>query len=243
MNELDMIRQNLLRESCDFIEYLADWKEKLPTESMAEIIRDARGADHVAIISVDVIEGFCRVGPLASDRIKGIIAPVVNLFKKAHQMGVRHIALSQDAHREDSREFQAFPPHCIQGTREAQTVEEFKALPFFEEFDIFTKNSISSSLETGLGEWLNSRDIRKIIVVGDCTDLCANQLATFIRHLANTLHNQWEVILPENCVQTYDLPVKTALEIGAPPHPGDFFHLVFLYHMSLEGIRVVSRIE
>ena len=50
------------------------------------------------------------------------------------------------------------------------------------------------------------------------------------------------VIVPENAVQTYDMPVETASAIGALPHHGDFMHLVFLYHMRLNGVEVVREI-
>ena len=51
------------------------------------------------------------------------------------------------------------------------------------------------------------------------------------------------VILPANAVDTFDMPIEVAEEVGAFPHPGDFFHRVFLYHMALNGIQVVSAME
>jgi hypothetical protein len=51
------------------------------------------------------------------------------------------------------------------------------------------------------------------------------------------------IIVPENAVQTYDIPVAVAREIGALPHNGDVLHLLFLYHMRLNGIEVVREIK
>ena len=51
------------------------------------------------------------------------------------------------------------------------------------------------------------------------------------------------VILPVNCVDTYDLPVAVAVEIGAVPHDGDLLHYIFLYHMMLNGIEVVAEVK
>jgi hypothetical protein len=45
-----------------------------------------------------------------------------------------------------------------------------------------------------------------------------------------------------SAVQTYDLPVSVA-QGAVMPHPGDFIHMFFLYHMALNGIRVVKCIE
>jgi hypothetical protein len=46
--------------------------------------------------------------------------------------------------------------------------------------------------------------------------------------------------VPAECAQTYDLPVSVAGTIGALPHDGDLLHAVFLYHMALNGAKVVS---
>jgi hypothetical protein len=50
------------------------------------------------------------------------------------------------------------------------------------------------------------------------------------------------VILPANCVATYDLPVSVAQEYGIMPHHGDLLHLLFLYHLALNGVQVVANI-
>ena len=69
------------------------------------------------------------------------------------------------------------------------------------------------------------------------------------KHLANddlraNAHDyKQRVILPADAVQTYDMPIATAKEMGTLAHPGDFFHLVFLYHMALNGIQVVRTVE
>ena len=238
INNIDEFLEN----NKPFFEYLKEMKSNLKTVKLEEIIKEAKGPEHVAVISVDVIEGFCRIGPLASDRIKGIITPIVELFKKAHQLGVENIVLPQDSHPADSPEFKNFPPHCITGTQEAETVKEFKELPFFDKMRVFEKESVNSGIDTGLKEWLLEKDLKKIVIVGDCTDLCIYHLAMFISHLGHTNKIDWEIIMPLNAVQTYDLPVEAAKQIGAVPHPGDLLHIVFMYHMALNGIKVVKEI-
>jgi len=96
-------------------------------------------------------------------------------------------------------------------------------------------------LETEFDAWLVAHPaLRTAIVAGNCTDLCVYQLAMHLRlrHNARNVPDV-AVIVPADAVDTYDLPVETATEIGAFPHPGDFFHQVFLYHMALNGIQVV----
>jgi hypothetical protein len=65
----------------------------------------------------------------------------------------------------------------------------------------------------------------------------------YLRTSANENQRQGiRIILPVDCVDTYDLPVDVAKQIGATPHNGEFLHLVFLYHMMLNGIEVVTKI-
>ena len=81
-------------------------------------------------------------------------------------------------------------------------------------------------------------------MVGDCTDLCTYNLAMYLRMRANAYNiTGVEVIVPANAVDTYDLPPELARAIGAFAHPGDFFHQVFLYHMALNGIQIVSELS
>lgn len=225
-----------------FIRWMLEWKASRRPLSIAELVAD--GADKTAIVSVDVIKGFCTVGPLASPRVNNIVAPITDLFRLAWEHGVRDIALPQDTHPADAVEFMSYAPHCVRGTEEAETVDEFRELPFFDQITVIEKNSINAGLSEPFREWVAQRGhIRNWIIVGDCTDLCTYQLAMHIRLSAN--QNQTagvRVILPINAVDTYDLPVSVADEIGAVPHDAEFLHVVFLYHMMLNGVEVVTEI-
>ncbi len=225
-----------------FLEWLRGWTAGLETASVAEIVGEAGGPQGVAVLCVDLTNGFAHEGPLSSPRVKGIVQPVAELFRRAYAAGVRDFILPQDAHPADSQEFDSWPPHAIAGTSEAVTVPELAALPFSSLFRVLPKNSIRSDIGTTLNHELAAADLRTAIVVGDCTDLCVYQLAMHVRLLANAAGRQMRVIVPADCVQTYDLPVHAAGEIGALPHPGDLMHDVFLYHMALNGVRVVRAI-
>ena len=65
----------------------------------------------------------------------------------------------------------------------------------------------------------------------------------YLKLQANARNEKSRVILPVDCVDTYDLPVHVANDIGAIPHDGDLLHYIFLYHMMLNGIEVVAMIE
>jgi nicotinamidase-related amidase len=232
---------NLTTESNEFAGYLENWLKQLPVAKISDIVKQSHKA---AVISVDIINGFCYTGALSSPRVADIVTPICNLFTALHTVGLKHFILTQDTHEPDAVEFADFPPHCIRGTSESETVDAFKALPFFSEFVIFPKNSINSALNSGLAAWIEAHpEVDTFIVVGDCTDLCVYQLAMFLRLDANARQLHRRVVVPEACVQTYDTPVATALENHLAPHPGDWMHAQFLNHMSLNGIEIVKNLE
>ncbi len=225
----------------EFLDYIDQWLAELPAISQDEVFSSPSQS---AILSVDITNGFCKAGSLASPRVAAIIPPIVDLLQRGWKAGLRNIALIQDCHTPDALEFEAYAQHAICGSEEADTVEEIKALPFFSELKLITKNSIDSQENTVLDSWIAERpEATTFVVVGDCTDICTYLLATHLRAKANAYHLPWRVIVPEDCVATYDLPLALAKQIGATPHPGDLLHKVFLYHMALNGIEVVRQIE
>lgn len=212
---------------------IAAWLNGLETVRLSDV---AREPSSTAIVSADMVRGFCDEGPLSSARIGALKSGVTDFFRRAHDAGVRDFVLLQDTHDEDALEFDAFPPHCVRDTNESRTIDELRALPFSSSFTIIEKNTLTPAIETSLEEWLvEHAGLQTAIVVGDCTDLCVYQAAMFLRLRANALRlAEFHVVVPAILVDTYDQP-------GV--HGGDFFHAVFLYHMALNGIRVVRALS
>jgi nicotinamidase-related amidase len=222
-------------------EHIADWYDRIQPRPLAEVVANPASA---AIFSTDMVVGFCERGNLASARVGALTEPVVDLFQRAYALGVRHFMLAQDTHHPQTPEFEAWPVHCVRGTEEAETIPQLRALPFADRFTVIEKNSLHPGLETGFDAWLDAHpDLRTAIVVGNCTDLCVYQMAMHlrVRHNARNMPDV-SVIVPANAVDTYDLPPEAAEALGAIPHPGNFFHQVFLYHMALNGIQVVREL-
>lgn len=211
-------------------ELLSRWHEGLPDLELSGL-----EAARTALVSVDVIEGFTRLGELSSPRVTAIIPNIVALLGQLSAVGVptAQIAFVQDAHPEDAQEFTAYPPHCIKGTTEAEAVRELQALPHWSEYQHFQKNSIASHTSEGFNGWLGAQDVDTIIAVGDVTDLCLYTLALHLqtRNLAQGLGQR--IIVPENCAQTWD----------APDHPGDLYHLLFLHQLARNGVEVVRGVR
>jgi nicotinamidase-related amidase len=206
--------------------------------TLDELVPDPTRA---AFFSADLINGFVHSGPLASPRVRALVEPVVDLFFRGWEHGIREFVLLQDTHPADTPEFRSYPPHAIAGTEESATIPELAGLPFAEALTVIEKNSLHPAIETSFDAWWDDhRDISRAIIVGDCTDLCVYQLAMHLRMRANALGlDDFEVIVPVNAVDTFDIPASEETQVGAA-HPGAFFHEVFLYHMASNGIRVVT---
>jgi nicotinamidase-related amidase len=217
--------------------FITEWLTTLEPSSITDLVPDP---DRAAVFAADVINGFFHFGPLASPRVHALTQPIVELFVSGWEHGIRQFVLLQDTHNPDTPEFRSYPPHAVAGTDESAMIPEVAGLPFSEYFTVFEKNSLHPAIETGFDAWWDEhRDINRAIVVGDCTDLCVYQLAMHLRMRANALNlMDFEVIVPINAVDTFDIPIGPGVDVGGA-HPGDFFHNVFLYHMASNGIRVL----
>ncbi|MPY67579.1 cysteine hydrolase [Deinococcus sp. SDU3-2] len=193
--------------------------------------------ERVAVVCVDLIEGFTRQGPLASPRVTAIIPRVTGLIRSLLDAGVPagNVVLVQDSHPENAREFAAYPSHCVAGTPEAEAVAEMQALPEFGQFRHFRKNSIASHTSPEFGAWLEERgaDFDAVIAVGDVTDLCLYTLALHLVTDGMARQLDRTVVVPEPCTQTWD----------APGHPGDLYHALFLHQLERNGVRVISGVR
>ncbi|QCD53011.1 cysteine hydrolase family protein [Campylobacter sp. RM16192] len=216
------------------LDELEIWHEELKPLKMSELFKN--GGKNIAFVSVDMINGFCCEGALSSPRVGAIAKNLADTFKRAHdEFGFKNFILIQDNHGEKASEFDAFPPHAVAGTNEAETIDELKNLDFFDEIKIFYKNSISSAYCDGFNRFLEqNRHVDTFVIFGDCTDLCVYNLALHIKLSANEKNIKREVIVVSDLVQTYD----------APWHNGDFYHLVFLRHMQIAAnIKVVKSLN
>lgn len=220
--------------------FVRDWLATVAPMSFIELVPEPA---HAAFFSADMINGFVHFGPLASERVNALVDPVVSLFFRGWEHGIRDFVLLQDTHQPDSPEFRAYPPHAIAGTEESATIPEIAGLPFADALTIIEKRALGPAVETSFDAWWDQHpDLTRAIVVGDCTDLCVYQLAMHLRMRANALGlADFEVIVPVNAVDTFDIPAGDETPIGQA-HPATFFHEVFLYHMASNGIRVVSEL-
>lgn len=205
---------------------------KREIDKLPELKIDDFSKDNTALIIVDMIEGFTRIGNLKSPRIEGKISHIAEIAAKCKKAGIKTIAFA-DEHGEDSPEFKTYGPHCIKGSKECEVVQEIREAAGAGMLRI-AKNSNNGFLEEEFQQWLKAnKDIKNFIVVGDCTDICVSAFSESIRsYLDRENIMNGRVLIPESAVATYD----------APWHNGDFKHYDSLINMKERGVEIFSKI-
>jgi len=147
------------------------------------------------VLVVDMLGGFCEEGyPLyVGETIRQTIPNIRRLLAEEKAKG-SHIIFLCDSHTPDDKEFEMFPPHCIRGTEEAEIIPELR--PFADE--VIPKTRFSGFYGTNLGERLHELNPEKVIVVGDCTDICV------MHTVADARNRDYPVEVPADCVATFD---------------------------------------
>jgi nicotinamidase-related amidase len=155
-------------------------------------------------IVVDVLNGFCKEGNLASPRCLMAIPRIKDVIEERRGACDMLIFLA-DTHDPNDREFEVFPVHCVRGTHEADVVEELQ--PFLAEGHLIRKRRYSGFFETDLEAVLSAAAPQRVTVVGVCTDIC-------VMHTVADLRNRdYRVIVPAAAVETFDGPGHPAEEV------------------------------
>ncbi len=147
------------------------------------------------VLVVDMVRGFCEEGHnlYVGPTIREIIPRVRELLREERARG-SHIIFLCDMHDPDDLEFKMFPPHCIRGS------EETEIIPELQEFagEVIPKQRYSGFFETNLDQRLKELKPDKIIVVGDCTNICV------LYTVADARNRDYTVEVPADCVATFD---------------------------------------
>jgi nicotinamidase/pyrazinamidase len=174
------------------------------------------------LIVVDMLNGFCRQGNLASPRCAEAIPRIRQIIRERQAQGDQLVFLA-DTHDPNDREFEVFPVHCVRGTPEADVVDELS--PFLEGATLIRKRRYSGFFETNLEQVLKQAAPRLVTVVGVCTDICV------LHTVADLRNRDYAVVVPADGVATFD----------APGHPGDLTQRFALDHLrGILGARVIE---
>lgn len=178
------------------------------------------------VFVIDMINGFINEGALHDKRIMNIVDPIKEVMD---HLECRNVFVC-DNHPPHTREFDSFPAHCLIGSHESEVIDELK--PYIKR--LMKKNSTNTfhcqDFLTFLEEEIDN--YKDIVVMGCCTDLCVLQFVLTFQSWLNE-HNKKEhrIIVPSNCVETYDI---------VDVHSADYWNKVALDNMAINGVCVID---
>ena len=162
-------------------------------------------SDKKTILVVDMLNGFCRTGNLASARLDSITGKLREHLTREQAAGADLVFLA-DTHAADDPEFAMFPPHCIEGSGEEEIVPELADLAAGGH--VVRKRTFSGFHRTELDALLERLAPDVVEVTGVCTDIC-------VLHTVYDLRVRgYAVVVPHDLVETYDVPGHEADEIN-----------------------------
>jgi len=147
------------------------------------------------VLVIDMLRGFLEEGyPLyCGAKARRIIPNVQSLLERELAQGTKVFFIC-DRHAPDDNEFKMFPPHCIEGTAEAEIIPELAR----HKGEIIPKRRYSAFFDTPLEKKLRELKPEKLIVCGVCTDICV------LHTVADARNRDYEVEVPIDCVASFD---------------------------------------
>ncbi len=173
------------------------------------------------IIIIDMVNGFAFEGALSSPNVANLIPKMKEFIMNAikNQIEIVHYT---DSHPENCNEFNAYPPHCIIGSSEADIVEELN----FSEIEIIKKNSTNGFLAKNPFE----DNIKNLYIIGCVSDICIYDFAhTAIKYVHEKDLNITVNVI-ENLCATFD----------APNHDATNVHISTMEKLKNDGVNIIS---
>ncbi|KAD7478597.1 hypothetical protein E3N88_01733 [Mikania micrantha] len=214
------------------------------------------GDVRTGLVLVDIVNGFCTVGaglmaPTAPDKqISRMVDESVQLAKIFCDKKWPVFAFL-DTHHPDIPE-PPYPPHCIEGTDEANFVPALVWLENEPHATLRRKDCIDGYIgsfekdgSNVFADWVEKYQIETILVVGICTDICVLDFVCSALSARNRGHLKplKDVIVYSDGCATFDLPKEVANATpGALAHPQDIMHHVGLYMALGRGAQVASEV-
>jgi len=147
------------------------------------------------ILVIDMLRGFLEEGyPLYIGEESRWIIPNIHHLLESQLKEEARIFFICDNHDPDDLEFRMFPPHCINGTIEAEVIPELADFPG----EIIPKRRYSGFFDTSLEEKLEQLKPDKLIICGVLTNICV------MHTVADARNRDYEVEVPIDCVASPD---------------------------------------
>jgi len=133
-------------------------------------------ADSTALVVVDMQNGFAHPdGTLYAPGSEAVIEPIAGLVERARDAGVQ-IVYTRDVHPPQQfdgnhyyDEFEQWGEHVLEGSWEAEIVEELTIRP---EDHVVEKHTYDAFYETDLESYLDAHDIDDLLICGTLANVC-----------------------------------------------------------------------
>ncbi len=148
------------------------------------------------LIVVDMLNDFMHPkGKLyCGDEARKIIEPTKKLIEDFRAKNFP-IIFVKDAHKEDDKEFERFPPHAVKDSWGGEVIEELR--PREGDF-VVEKTRFSAFFKTSLDEILERLSPQEVWVSGVCTSICVMDT------VADLKNRDYKVVVAVPCVADFD---------------------------------------
>jgi nicotinamidase-related amidase len=140
-----------------------------------------------AIVVVDLIEVFVN-GKMGDRKFKGVVEQTNRVISETKKFAV----LVQDAHRSEDPEMNIWGEHAMDGSKEAETVEELKWVK-----PVLKKRTYDAFFNTELEMLLRARNAKNLLFCGVVTDIC------IVHSVASAFFRGFNTIVARECTSTY----------------------------------------
>lgn len=168
--------------------------------------KDLNNVEELLLV-IDMVEGFITEGPMSDPYIQNIVPAVRREMVNFIGDVTKDVVVIKEGHNKGAVEFKSYPEHCVKGTKEANL---YSGLVDLEQFcHIIYKNSTSAIWADGFMDLIRqliNKKLKKVVVVGCCTDICVINLAIPLKMFFNQFNIDVEVIVYENAVETFNIP-------------------------------------
>lgn len=194
-------------------------------ESLETITIESYSKEETMVVMIDMINGFCKFGPLSSPFVNNMV-PLMSNFIDRTILAKIPIVSYRDSHPAEATEFKQYPPHCIAGTEESALVDE---LVRPELIDV-PKNSTNGFLAKNPLELVPSDKIKHIFVIGCVTDICVRDFTATMNKYLEEINQKAQIYVIENLVDTFHIE-------GV--HDRQVEHVLALYQLKNSGVNLV----
>ena len=179
------------------------------------------------LVVIDMVNGFVKEGTLAAPTIMRIVPRIEKLMDYYINKVGGCVAVVRDSHTKDAVEFNTYPAHCIEGSKESELIDELKK--YENDSLTYLKNSTNLVFAKGFIDDLRKMiNLQKIIFTGCLSEVCVENGAITTRNLLDQWDRNVEVGVDALGIDTYD----------AEGHDSRIITEEALYRMQRNGINI-----